>query len=298
METEYTIIIPHKNCPKLLQRCLDTIPRKEEIQIIVIDDNSDPEEVDFSIFPGLHDPYVEIIYGKNENGRKGAGYARNLGLERAKGKWLIFADADDFFNPCFEEELNRYVHSSYDLILFHITSVNSDTLRTSNRGNHYNSSLSCAENAPNSNAIRFSKLQVWGKFISKKLVESNHICFQETFVANDMYFSLMLGIYAEKIHISTATTYCLTYRKNSLETTETLNRHKEYFNTTCAIYSKVKHLAIDKSYLQDSIYYWWKKIKNDNILFAVYCAKKLIACCGFGYIMRQVLHKLKTASPH
>jgi hypothetical protein len=31
---KYTVIIPHKNIPDLLQRCLDSIPRREDIQII------------------------------------------------------------------------------------------------------------------------------------------------------------------------------------------------------------------------------------------------------------------------
>ena len=35
----YSIIIPHKNIPDLLQRCLDSIPRREDVQIID-DDNS------------------------------------------------------------------------------------------------------------------------------------------------------------------------------------------------------------------------------------------------------------------
>ena len=84
----YSIIIPHKNIPKLLQRCLDSIPRREDTQIIVVDDNSDPAKVDFTHFPGLSDPSVEVYFDKSG---KGAGRARNIGLEHAKGKWLVFA---------------------------------------------------------------------------------------------------------------------------------------------------------------------------------------------------------------
>ena len=36
----YSIIIPHKNTPRLLERCLCSIPTWDEIQIIIIDDNS------------------------------------------------------------------------------------------------------------------------------------------------------------------------------------------------------------------------------------------------------------------
>lgn len=42
-EINYSIIIPHKNIPHLLQRCLKSIPRRKDVQIIIVDDNSDPE---------------------------------------------------------------------------------------------------------------------------------------------------------------------------------------------------------------------------------------------------------------
>ena len=66
----------HKNIPNLLQRCLDSIPNREDVQIIVVDDNSDPNIVDFDKFPGLNRSNVEVIFTKEG---KGAGYARNTG---------------------------------------------------------------------------------------------------------------------------------------------------------------------------------------------------------------------------
>ena len=35
----YSIIIPTKNIPNLLHRCLNSIPTREDIQVIVVDDN-------------------------------------------------------------------------------------------------------------------------------------------------------------------------------------------------------------------------------------------------------------------
>ena len=88
----YSVIIPHHNIPALLQRCLDSIPERDDIQIIVVDDNSDSNKVDFKKFPGIGRRNVEIYYTKEG---KGAGFARNVGLKYAKGRYLIFADADD-----------------------------------------------------------------------------------------------------------------------------------------------------------------------------------------------------------
>ena len=88
-DINFSIIIPHRNIHTLLQRCIDSIPARDDVQIIIVDDNSDPNIVDFDNFPGKNNPQVEIYLTKEG---KGAGYARNVGLDHAKGKWLLFAD--------------------------------------------------------------------------------------------------------------------------------------------------------------------------------------------------------------
>ena len=89
----YSIIIPHKNSPELLSRCLDSIPNRDDLQVVIVDDNSDENIVDFSIFPGLSRKNTNVIFNKES---RGAGYARNLGLAESNSKWLLFADADDY----------------------------------------------------------------------------------------------------------------------------------------------------------------------------------------------------------
>lgn len=53
IEINYSFIIPHRNVPHLLQRCIDSIPKRDDIQIIIVDDNSDPKIVNFECFPKL-----------------------------------------------------------------------------------------------------------------------------------------------------------------------------------------------------------------------------------------------------
>ena len=40
----YSIVIPHKNAQDLLKYCLDSIPIRDDIQVIVVDDNSDADK--------------------------------------------------------------------------------------------------------------------------------------------------------------------------------------------------------------------------------------------------------------
>lgn len=55
---------------------MNSIPRRTDIQIIVVDDNNDPKKVDFEHFPGVGEKCVKVYFTKEG---KGAGYARNMG---------------------------------------------------------------------------------------------------------------------------------------------------------------------------------------------------------------------------
>ena len=54
----FSIIIPTKNIPDLLLRCLESIPQRSDIEIIVVDDNSDREIVDVKNYPGTNNQQV------------------------------------------------------------------------------------------------------------------------------------------------------------------------------------------------------------------------------------------------
>ena len=120
----YSIIIPHKNTPDLLERCINSIPVRKDLEIIIVDDNSSENIVDFDNFPGLNIENTTVIFNK---AGKGAGNARNIALPRAKGRYIIFADADDFFHKCFNDILDDYCNKNLDVVYFNANSVNSTT---------------------------------------------------------------------------------------------------------------------------------------------------------------------------
>ena len=64
----YSIIIPHKNTPDLLKRCINSIPVRKDLEIIIVDDNSSEKFVDFDNFPGLHRENTTVIFNKEGKG--------------------------------------------------------------------------------------------------------------------------------------------------------------------------------------------------------------------------------------
>ena len=125
MTPTYSIIIPHKGIPDLLMRCLRSIPVSEDIQVIVVDDNSVGADTYLERYSELSRPYLEFVRTTKGGG---AGYARNVGLEHAKGKWLLFADADDFFVEDMHDIISSYVDSEADVIFFKNKAVLSENI--------------------------------------------------------------------------------------------------------------------------------------------------------------------------
>lgn len=213
MGINYSFIIPHKNTPGLLRRCLASIPYREDIQVIVIDDNSDPMKVDFEYFPGSDIENVQVIFSKEE---KGAGAARNKGLQKAEGKWLFFADADDFFNPCFLETVDRYIDSDADIIYFSVNSVYSDTMNPGFRGIEIDRMVNKVVQNQNFDLLRFRYFVPFSKMVRRELVEKNCLKFDETWANNDAMFSVKCGYYAENVLVDTTKIYCVTCDVNSI----------------------------------------------------------------------------------
>jgi len=216
----YSFIIPHKNIPALLQRCIDSIPRRDDVQIIVVDDNSDPAKVDFNNFPGINDPCIKLFFTKEG---RGAGFARNIGLTKASGKWLLFADSDDYFTDGFLDYIDKYKDSNYDLIYFGVYKVDKAGNKKINIDYNYDKLMRNATLHQKYDEYKYAVFVPWGKLISHSLIKENKINFDETIAANDKLFSVKTAHYAKNIHFDPyriyiyelgANIYSLTSKKN------------------------------------------------------------------------------------
>ncbi len=213
----YSVIIPHKNIPELLERCLASIPQRDDVQVIVVDDASNPKIVDFARFPGMNRPNTEVIFQKNPiGGIGGAGLARNVGMEVATGRWLVFADADDFFHPSVNEMFDRYADSDADIVFFRHDSADSDTGEPVEINTSRNRFLEEFEYTADETRIRYMIWVPWGKFIRRPLVTGNSIRFDEVRFSNNLMFSVKTGHHAAKIVSDRTVVYCNTRREGSL----------------------------------------------------------------------------------
>lgn len=209
----YSIIIPHYNIPDLLARCLRSIPERDDVQVIVVDDNSPGQENYLSTIPELSRKNVEFYPTKDG---LGAGHVRNVGLSHAKGKWLVFSDSDDFFVDNFPEILDEYVNDEHDIIFFNVNVCDcydtSKVYEGTGKEHIFNKYL----NTGNDVYFRVCYTEPWGKFIKRAMVAENGISFQETKAHNDLRFAVETGLTAGGVLAVNKPLYWYVIREGSL----------------------------------------------------------------------------------
>lgn len=98
-----SVIIPMYFCEDFVQEMLSTMSAQtlEEIEVICVIDGSDDRTEEIVKEHCEKDRRFSCVYQKNG----GAGKARNTGLDIAKGKYVMFLDADDEYSLSMLEEL-------------------------------------------------------------------------------------------------------------------------------------------------------------------------------------------------
>lgn len=210
----FSIIIPHRNIPDLLMRCLRSIPISEDIQVIVVDDNSPDADTYLEKYPELSRPYLEFIPTTKGGG---AGYARNVGLEHATGKWLMFADADDFFAENMQDIIFSHADSEADIVFLRKKNVSSSNIHHVLTDQVYldrimDKFIQDGDEWP----LRTTFYVPYAKMIKRELIEEENIYFDEVMYANDCYFSVCAGYYAKGIEAFDEVIYFKTHRQGSL----------------------------------------------------------------------------------
>jgi glycosyltransferase EpsJ len=110
---ELSVIVPVYKAEAFLRRCTDSILGQNfpDLELLLIEDGSPDGSGALCDAIAAEDKRVRVFH--KENG--GVSSARNLGMEEAQGRFLAFADADDWFAPkALEILVNAAVESGAD----------------------------------------------------------------------------------------------------------------------------------------------------------------------------------------
>lgn len=102
-DTLVSIIIPVYNIETYLPKCIDSVLSQSHrnLQVIIVDDGSTDDTLQIAQLYAGKDDRVELVSQKNS----GVSVARNHGLEKAEGEYVMFVDGDDWLDRNAVEEM-------------------------------------------------------------------------------------------------------------------------------------------------------------------------------------------------
>lgn len=218
-DIKVSVIIPVYNVEEYLNECMDSVVNQtlREIEIICVDDGSTDRSGEILEEYVKNDKRVKVYHQQN----KYAGCARNLGLEYAQGKYVVFWDSDDFFElNALEKMYDKCEKDQAELCICggnrmdHATGVKY-------RSGVYVVEKMLPEERPFSRKeipqyiFNFTTNVPWNKMFLRKFIKRHQLQFQPLRQANDVYFSMLALYLSERITILNEP--LVTYRMNNTE---------------------------------------------------------------------------------
>lgn len=203
-----SVIIPVYNAEKYLAECIDSVIGQtlKSIEIICVDDGSADESLKILKEYEKADRRVRILCRENA----GAGAARNTGLAAAKGEYLSFLDADDFFEPdMLERAYSKAKEQKAQVIVFGSDQYREDLETFQEVGWTLRKHALPPYRPMNYQTFTENVFKVfvgwtWDKLFEREFVLKYQLKFQEQRTSNDLLFVFTAVVLAERIEVEEA----------------------------------------------------------------------------------------------
>ena len=105
-----SIVVPVYNAEKYLPKCIDSILNQtfKNFELILVNDGSKDNSLIICEDYKVSDRRIKVINKKNE----GVSIARNIGINSAKGKYIMFIDSDDWIESNMVEKMYDAIQNS------------------------------------------------------------------------------------------------------------------------------------------------------------------------------------------
>lgn len=246
MQPTYSVIVPHFNDCSRLERLLHSVPvERSDIEVIVIDDCSSQKVA----LEAMQARWVNVQWlSTPEN--SGAGVARNIGLDAAIGRWLLFADSDDEFLPGAFEVFDESLRQGDQLVYFLADAVYEEDGSPSPRADAINQLVRAfAVNADevSSERLRLEHVNPVGKIYSRAFVDELSLRFDPVRFSNDIAFNVLAAVQAERVRVEQIPVYLIYRRKGSLTTDTSRAAFLERFLVDRSLAQRLAVLNIRKA---------------------------------------------------
>ena len=253
----FSIIIPMYNLEDYIRDTLESILRNDlsDCELLLLDDGSKDKTVEVAeTLLGEECPcYYAII--KKEN--TGVSDTRNQGIRAARGKYLIFCDGDDFFEPNLLATLRAGLEYDVDMVswpFYTLQGLKKRILQEEGNGGIYS-----REQMLKMHLLEGYKMRLGSFAVKRELLLQNEIQFiKECTFAEDMEFIMKCILVAETIRWIPLPLFCYVKREGSL--IHSYNSRRFEAPRAIArvnIYMEKKDITLDaalKEYMRNGLY--------------------------------------------
>ena len=114
-----SIMVPVYNQDDLIIRALDSIPKRKDIEVLIIDDNS--KDNTWNLINKWREDnikYFDSVRIKKNAENMGCGYSKNWAYRAAQGEYIITLDSDDYFHTKVFNNIVGYLYNHSEDMLF------------------------------------------------------------------------------------------------------------------------------------------------------------------------------------
>ena len=225
-----SVVVPVYNCDKYINKCLESISGQtfKDLEIILVDDGSTDASGELCDAFAKKDDRVKVYHKPNG----GVSSARNFGLSKASGEYVMFVDSDDYILSDGIKKAEEYLLKSVDLIFFAPTE---NMLKHDSEKYKEMSRFDVIENYSVWQKYFYSP---WSKFFKKSIIAEHSLNFNEQMKYNeDAEFIHRYLVFCLNVCFVNDYFYKYTVRKGSLSHSMSLEKVKNMSYTLSAIES-------------------------------------------------------------
>lgn len=211
-----SIIIPVYNVSKYIHRCLNSIIEQTGMdwECILVDDGSPDDSGAICDEYATKDNRFKVVHKING----GVSSARNEGLKVARGRWIVFVDADDTIESNYISTISNILtyDNALDLIVFDMQEILDNGIRLKSHLLHdiAEDTLECIKTISDTSALLLPALKgasyvnpPWNKVYRADIIRNNALQFAKRVRGEDWLFNIQYLQLVKKVAFTRAVLY-------------------------------------------------------------------------------------------
>lgn len=188
-----SVVMPIYNADDYIAQAIETVLSQTlgDFELICVDDGSTDKSVEIVKSFAKSDKRIKLV----ETGHIGVSTARNKGLLKSQGEYIIFLDADDFYEDTLLEKLyNTAKEHNLDIVATDFDIYDNKRARyikspEEEHGNIYAHGAVASKNEFPDYILQSTTGYVWNKLFRSAFIKEKEILFApELYVFEDVYF--------------------------------------------------------------------------------------------------------------